>query len=87
MRLLLLSEVFLYIMCYLVVIRGVLVYYVLSCGYLEVVADEMPSLTVVLKADKKREALLEEEKILVKEIEDGNTTNTEKLNKVRRIIS
>ena len=47
----------------------------------------MPSLTVVLKADKKREALLEEEKILVKEIEDGNTTNTEKLNKVRRIIS
>ena len=67
--------------------RGVLVYYVLSCGYLEVVADEMPSLTVVLKADKKREALLEEEKILVKEIEDGNTTNTEKLNKVRRIIS
>ena len=69
------------------VIRGVLVYYVLSCGYLEVVADEMPSLTVVLKADKKREALLEEEKILVKEIEDGNTTNTEKLNKVRQIIS
>jgi len=57
------------------------------CWLSEVVADEMPSLTVVLKADKKREALLEEEKILVKEIEDGNTTNTEKLNKVRRIIS
>ncbi|KAL4218591.1 ATP-binding cassette sub- F member 1 [Mactra antiquata] len=48
----------------------------------EVVADETPALQVVLKADTKREALLEEEKKLVKESEAGNTKNTDRLNQV-----
>ncbi|XP_045195664.2 ATP-binding cassette sub-family F member 1-like [Mercenaria mercenaria] len=48
----------------------------------EVVADETPALRVVLKADTKREALLEEEKKLVKESDAGNTKNSERLNQV-----
>ena len=48
----------------------------------EVIADETPALSVVLKADVKREALLEEEKKLVKEIDAGNTKNSERLNQV-----
>ncbi|XP_052221586.1 ATP-binding cassette sub-family F member 1-like isoform X2 [Dreissena polymorpha] len=48
----------------------------------EVVAEDMPSLEVVLKADVKRTALLEEEKRLVAESEAGNTKNTERLNQV-----
>ncbi|XP_060603390.1 ATP-binding cassette sub-family F member 1-like [Ruditapes philippinarum] len=48
----------------------------------EVIADETPALSVVLKADVKREALLEEEKKLVKESDAGNTKNSERLNQV-----
>lgn len=48
----------------------------------EVVADDTPALQVVLKADKKREALLEEERRLVQESEKGNSKNSERLNQV-----
>ena len=46
------------------------------------VADDTPSLEVVLKADVKRTKLLEEEKTLMKESEAGNTKNSERLNQV-----
>ena len=52
------------------------------CGVIEVVADDTPSIESVLKADTKRTALLEEEKILTKEAEAGNTKNSERLKEV-----
>ena len=51
----------------------------------EVVADETPALEVVLKADVKRTALLEEEKKLVAEQEAGNSKNSERLNQVTHL--
>ena len=48
----------------------------------EVKADDTPAVDAVLSADKKRLALLEEEKKLVAESEAGNDSNSERLKQV-----
>ena len=45
-------------------------------------ADDTPAVDAVLSADKKRLALLEEEKKLVAESEAGNDSNSERLKQV-----
>lgn len=53
---------------------------------LEVVADETPAVQAVLRADTKRLKLLEEERRLQGQLEQGDDTAAERLEKVEEMV-
>lgn len=57
-----------------------------SCSFTEVEVGEISAIDTVLKADKKRLQLLEEEKKLNDELEAGDDSNTERLKQVMVIV-